>query len=241
MRLARTMGVDDLVRAMKQVARDEVGHQAIATWGYVSAYDSDTHSIKAILPSFRSTGANGELEPIETDWIQLGTPWSGDGFGDQMAPYAAAATPDNPAGGEQVQITIVSSATGASVATAMLFNTSFSPPGGVDAGERIIQSQAGKSVKWGDKIIVNGGSTPVAVEGSTATHTHPLSALLNALETAVTSAAIPSGPAAGAVLAATLATALTTLASTMNTDSKAAAIDSGQGAQDFVAPSAGGT
>ena len=217
---------DDLIHLIKQVARDEVGTPTLVTWGYVSAYDASTHSIRAILPTFRTPGPNG-LQAIQTDWIQLGTPWSGNGFGDQMSPYAAGATQSNPAGGEQVQISIVSTVTGASVATAMLYNQSYQPPGGVQPGERIIQGQGGKSLKWGQSaLIANGGSTPVAVEGSTVTHDHTLTAFLTAFAAACTAAG-SAPPLTGIALGEIISTLI--------------AVDVGQGAQDFHAPGPGGS
>lgn len=237
-----SIGADSLVHLIKQLARDEVGHQTFATWGYVAAYDVATHSIKAVLPTFRATGPNGELQPIVTDWIQLATPWSGDGFGDQMSPYAAAATPQDPSLGEQVQISIISSTTGASVATAMLFNTKYPPPGGINPGERILKSQAGNFVLIGqdqvqisadaksvvvnqDDVVINGGDTPVAVEGSTATHDHGLATLIAAINTGLSAAA--SGT-------------YTPVSPSIVTAETAAAIDAGRGAQDFLAPAPGG-
>jgi hypothetical protein len=251
-----TLGADELLHLIREVARTEAIPDVINTWGYVAAYDVDTHSIKAVLPTFRTTGPGGVLQPVVTDWIQLGTPWAGDGFGDQMAPYAASATPANPGAGEQVQIAIISGATGASYAPAMLFNQTYGPPGGIAPGERIIQSQGGKSVKFGiDQVIVNAGETPVAVEGSTVTHEHGLysyntvlAGLINDLSTLdppITTVAelIPALVTIFTELAGTepVPASITDVAGNMEEGAVTpAAVDVGQGAQDFFAPSPGG-
>ena len=127
----------------------------------------------------------------------------------------------------------------------MLYNQSYQPPGGVQPGERIIQGQGGKSLKWGQSaLIANGGSTPVAVEGSTVTHDHTLTAFLTAFAAACTAAgsAPPlTGIALGEIISTLISPATGSTDTAGNGGTTPAAVDVGQGAQDFHAPGPGGS
>lgn len=235
------IGTDALVHALKQIARDEVGPIIASTWGYVAAYDADNNLIQAVLPTFREMGQVG-LQPAVTDWIQLGTPTT---LG-QFTPQAVNATPANPTGGDQVLITIMSSQTGISVAACCFNNNSFPCGGNAAQGEHYLASLGGKSIKWGqDQIIINAGSTPVAIEGSQVTHHHTLDTFLTAFAAACTAAG--SSPLTGTDLGSIITALMSPpgVADITDTAGNAgttpSAVDVGQGAQDFFAPSAGGS
>jgi hypothetical protein len=233
---------DALLHTIKQVAREEMGHVKHNTLGYVSAYDVDTHSVRLVVPSFRVRGPSGELEAYQTDWIPLGTPWAGDGFGDQVSPFAAAASPASPGAGEQVILQLIEEDNGFSVAGCFFFNTAYPPPGGIDPGERILKSQGGKSLKLGnDALVANEGSTPAAVEGSTVTHEHSLVALLTSLGSAIAALPTITPTALGAIFtaAAVPATVTDTAGSLAHGALTPAAVDSGAGAQDVLLPGPG--
>ncbi len=194
-----TLEADELLHLIKQVCRDEMGDGQRTTLGYISAYDSPTHQVKVMIPTFRTSDADGNPQPVVTDWIPLGSVWVGNGFGMQIAPYYAAATAANPGSGEQVQLVVIDDENGLSVAAQYFYNTTFPPPGGLQPGEALLQHQSGRSIKFtaGGKIVVNGGSTPVAVEGSGV----DLTALVAAINSACSSvsgftpiATVPAAP-----------------------------------------------
>lgn len=221
---------DDFVHLARQVAQDQLGVIQLATWGYVAGYDANTNTIQAVVPTFRKPDPlTGEPIPVVTGWIPLGTPWAGDGIGMQFSPKKQSATPQDPTQGEQVLILVIERTTGVSVSACMFFNNPFPViDTSLQPGEGIIKSGGGATLKLdaNGKVILQGGSTPVAVEGSkTSGHQHGLAALVAAINTACAGCAgflaIPVTPE-------------------IQSDTQTDGIAAGQGAQDVLAPAAGG-
>jgi hypothetical protein len=239
------MEADDFVHLARQVAQDQLGVIQMATWGYIAAYDVNTNTVQLVLPTFRRADPNtGEPVPIVTGWIQLGTPWAGNGIGMQFYPQKCAATPQDPTQGEQVLVLVIERTTGVSVSACMLFNNPFPViDSSLQPGEGILKSGGGATLKLdaSGNVIFQGGSTPVAVEGSRTTgHQHALTQLKAAIATYIS-----ANPTCGLATPPTGATTdvgadLETILAAADTDTQTDTVATGQGAQDVLAPSAGG-
>src|SRR5271155_548643 len=123
------LSADDFVLMVKQTAQDQVSSGPKTTLGYIASYDSTTATITAVVPSYcQPDPTSGIPTPITVGPIRLGSSWTGNGIGLQIAPMAAAATPQDPTQGEPVLILTLGRGFGISVAAVMLFNASFPPP-----------------------------------------------------------------------------------------------------------------
>lgn len=238
------ISADDFVLLIKQTAQEQIGSVRTATLGYVAGYDPTTATITAVVPSYCSPDPQtGAPTPVVVGPIRLGTSWAGNGIGLQVAPAKAGATPQDPTQGEPVLIVQLGHGTGISVAAVMLFNATFAPPDtALAAGDAILKGAGGATIKLqGGNIVIQGGSTPVAVEGSKTTHQHGLSTFVDALVTALNTDG--SAPLTGTSLAAIFSglTPAPPAPSTAVTDSADAPVVAGQGAQDVLAPGPGGS
>lgn len=93
-------------------------------YGHVSTYDPEKHAVKVIIPMLRDE----DDEPVETEWIQLGTTAIGDKWGMQWAPKGGA-TKDEPNVGEQCKITVIERTNGMMAVADFGFNDTMTPPG----------------------------------------------------------------------------------------------------------------
>lgn len=266
--------IDQIVHLIKNLARDEIGHTQSSYFGYVSSYDKQTGAIQLRIPQLR----NGDNSEFVTPPIPLGTWMSGNGFGFQYWP--AVGTPcemkvvSKDGGSSIAGVLLYNDKFLPPFAQDVNFSENdfgFQHKSGsygvffgsvitFSAVDRLVLqnsvSNKNVTITAGTKpvVSVNGGSIPVAVEGSTVTHYHGLAALFSVLATEITTyttANPPSGASMGTTdLAAIFAAVATTLATgASGTDIAGnsafggltpAAVDAGQGAQDFVAPSPGG-
>jgi hypothetical protein len=109
--------------------------------GHVIEYDPATHMARVMLPTRRAEDDDGKPQPMETGWIQVGSGWTGDGFGQQYA-LKGGATKEEPEKGEQVQISLQHRSTGLSAVANLTFNDKMRPPG---AGTEEQQQSGGSS------------------------------------------------------------------------------------------------
>jgi hypothetical protein len=239
----------DQVAVFKMIVKD-AGSRIHAAWGYVANYDPATNQVQVTLPSYQQgwvPNNAAQNAPLVSPWMPLGTPYAGKSYGFECYPDLNVPCLE----------LVIDEATGSSLSAVLFHNNTFPAIGGLQQGECQLVSKAGKSLKFtaGGQTVFNGGSTPVAVQGSTVTHAHGLYAYNTTVAAALTSLA-SSPPATIALLIPALAAIFTTLAGLTPpltptsvtdtagaalTNATSAAVDSGQGAQDILMPSAGGS
>src|SRR5580692_8718016 len=74
-----------------QAAAEQTQNLEFYIIGHISAYDPATSSCKVIYPYYTD---NTNQNFTESGWVPLATCWSGNGFGDQVAPYGGATIND---------------------------------------------------------------------------------------------------------------------------------------------------
>jgi len=109
--------------AMHQ-AQQQIQDVKLVVMGHVSSYDPEKHAVKVMIPHMRDEDDN----PLETNFIQLGTLMVGDHWGIQYAPKGGA-TPDEPTQGEQCLVMILNRKDGLFACAHLLFNDDMKPPG----------------------------------------------------------------------------------------------------------------
>lgn len=124
----------DLVALFHQMAVEQVQDLELHLIGHVIEYDPATHMVRCILPTRRAVDDNGDDQPMETGWCQLGSGQVGDGHGDQYALHGGA-TAENPEQGEQVQVSIQHRASGLCAVANLTYNDTMQPPGGGENGQ----------------------------------------------------------------------------------------------------------
>lgn len=204
---------EELLQVIRNVAADTVRPPRIALWGYVFAYNPTNHAVQVQLPEYEHPATPGS--PLITGWMPLGTPLAGSNYGIRFAPEQ----------GTPCVVLFVGRSSGDACAAFCLFSDVVAGP-----GTTLTPGQVELVGKGQERILLDGsgnvvfqhGTTPVAVEGSqTAGHSHDLSAMVSAVNTACKNVAgyssIPTTPP--------------TL-----TGSQTDTIATGWGAQDVLAP-----
>lgn len=150
-----SQAVDEITHLMMQMSRQETGDIRLVAIGHVTSYDPTHHAVRVALPTFRVTD-NGEdtQEPIQTPWIQLGSPWVGKGSGFQAAPHPGGATPGT--WGDQAAIFIVEREQNTAVVATLLYNQIAPPPDStLVAGEAVLRHDSGSLLKFFQNGNVN--------------------------------------------------------------------------------------
>lgn len=124
---------DELAHLIRQIASQQSATKVFA-YGEISSYDEKLHRVRVSFPVLRDEEGNQELSP----WMPLSSVWVGNGFGMQVAPI----------GGEQCIVELVESQHGVHVCANLLYNISSPPPGGLTAGEALMQHQTGSFLKF---------------------------------------------------------------------------------------------
>lgn len=164
-----------------QAAAEQSQNLEMFVLGHISAYDPATHRCKVIYPTYTD---NSNQNYIESGWVPLATGWSGNGFGDQIAPFGGATiddltgTQNNPnAQPEQCIVNIVSREGTFHVMGAFMFNQQDIPAGSnqkffmpdgsdqmltISNGERVIKHSSGTYVhfKADGSINIVANTTP---------------------------------------------------------------------------------
>lgn len=118
--------------------------------GHVVNYDPKTNQVQCVIPAFPvvdpQTGAvTGDY--ATTPWMQLGSPWVGDGWGFQTAPDVGDAA--DPWSGAQCAICVVSQRTGASFVANLLYtDNATTPDSTLEAGESILKHKSGSYLRF---------------------------------------------------------------------------------------------
>ena len=139
---------DDIAHFVMQLAQQQQEPRLIG-FGHVTSYDPKRHLVKVALPSFNvldpQTGAVAS-NPIISPWMQLGSPWAGDGWGFQGAPNVGGTGPDNY--GTQCAIFAVDNNSSVSFTATMLYtNVELPPDATLLPGEAVLQHQTGTKIK----------------------------------------------------------------------------------------------
>ena len=126
--------IHDLVALMQQMSIEQTQDMELHLIGHVIEYDPTTHMCRVLLPTRRSEDDQGNVDVIETGWVQVGTGHVGDGFGEQYA-LKGGATAENPEKGEQVQVSIQHRSSGLCAVANLTFNDTMQPPGAGPNGD----------------------------------------------------------------------------------------------------------
>jgi hypothetical protein len=157
-----------------QAAAEQTQNLEFFILGHISAYDPATSRCKVIYPYYTD---NINSQYTESGWTQLATCWSGNGFGDQIAPFGGATITDltgktnndndNP---EQCLVFLVQREGAFHVMGAFLFNQQDIPPGSnqtfyapdgsnqmltISGGERVIKHSSGTYVYFKNDGSIN--------------------------------------------------------------------------------------
>ncbi len=139
--------------------------------GHVIAYDPSTHSVQLALPGFPvvdpvSGNATGgySLSP----WVQLGSPWVGNGWGFQTAPEVGSS--ESPFSGTQCALVIEQRVSSMGVAGYLLYNSNALPPDKtLVAGEAILKHKSGTNIKFhsdGSLTVISSSGSEIDMEAS---------------------------------------------------------------------------
>lgn len=123
--------IQDIAALMQQASLEQMQDMELHLIGHVIEYDPTTHMCRVILPTRRAQDSTGIDQPMETGWIQVGSQAVGNGFGFQYA-LKGGATAQNPALGEQVQVSIQHRASGLCAVANLTYNDKMRPPGAGD-------------------------------------------------------------------------------------------------------------
>jgi hypothetical protein len=233
--------VIDQVALMRMIARDELGQGVHAAFGYIQNYYTATGTADIALPSYQNPLT---AKPLIAQNVAVGSPFVGSGYGLEIYPEV----------GTPCLLVVVNKDSNITVSATLLWNQANQPVGGLNPGELRITSKSGSRVYFdgNGNVKINNGSTPVAVEGSKVTHIHGLSVFFAALAAEIAAYIAANPPSAASMGATDLAAIFAALAMTMagppvtGTDIAGtngptpSAVDSGQGAQDVLAPTPGG-
>ena len=136
----RMFDIDELVNTIMQAAQMQAAGREFFVTGFVSSYNPETHCVRCIVPSWINPGSS---DAVMTGWVPLATPWAGNGFGLQAAPYGGA-TQENPTGGEQVVLQILSDDNGTYIGSGMLWSQKAAPAlTTIQPGEAIMKHTSG--------------------------------------------------------------------------------------------------
>lgn len=139
--------------------------------GHVIAYDPSTHSVQLALPGFPV------VDPITGDatggyslspWVQLGSPWVGNGWGFQTAPEVGSS--ESPFSGTQCAIVMERHGFSIGVGAYLLYNANALPPDKtLVAGEAILKHKSGTNMKFhsdGSLTVTSSSGSEINMESS---------------------------------------------------------------------------
>jgi hypothetical protein len=136
--------MDELLHQIKHAAQQQSQEHRSFVYAHVASYDPKLHRVRCVIPSMRDAANNCVL----TSWMPLGSSWSGNGFGFQIAPVGGA-TAQNPTAGEPVVIQLVERAYGVAAVASMFFNqTSLAPFPELQPGEMGIKHKSGSTLQF---------------------------------------------------------------------------------------------
>jgi len=124
----------DLVALFQQMSIEQTQDMELHLIGHVIEYDATKHMCRVLLPTRRSEDDQGNVDVMETGWIQVGTGHVSDGHGDQYA-LKGGATADNPELGEQVQVSIQHRHSGLCAVANQTSTDKMNPPGAGPNGD----------------------------------------------------------------------------------------------------------
>lgn len=132
--------------------------------GHVIGYDPATNQVKCAIPAFPvvdpTTGAATGQYAV-SPWMQLGSPWVGNGWGFQTAPEVGDAS--TPWSGTQCAICVVSQSSSASLVACLLYTSQAAPADStLVAGEAVLRHKSGTRLKFHD----DGSLTVISSSGS---------------------------------------------------------------------------
>jgi hypothetical protein len=130
-----------MIELIKRVVADMLNLQAKTQYGTITAYNPQDYTVKVLL----------QPEGVETGWIALTAPWSGNGLGAVFGPMPGTACRVDFAGGVAE----------AAIAGGRIFDAN-NPPPVVQAGQGAIVDKGGSYVRLnGDGTITLGASTGI--------------------------------------------------------------------------------
>lgn len=148
---------DELVHQLFHIAQQQNGVSYSAVLGHIADYFPDSNTVTVLLTSFANDGG---FFPV-TGQVPLGTPWSGYGWGFQVAPMGGS-TQVNPFQGEPCLLLVLDRASFKTVVGAMLFGGfSSTPDPTLQGGEALLKHKTGSLLKFH-----NSGEVELQVAGA---------------------------------------------------------------------------
>ncbi len=130
-----------MIELIKRVVADMLNLQAKTQYGTITAYNPEDYTVKVLL----------QPEGVETGWIALTAPWSGNGLGAVFGPMPGTACRVDFAGGVAE----------AAIAGGRIFDAN-NPPPVVQAGQGAIVDKAGSYARFnGDGTVTWGASVGI--------------------------------------------------------------------------------
>lgn len=123
--------INDLLALFQQHSNAQTQDMELHLIGHVIEYDPKTNMCRVYLPTRRAQDEGDNDQPMETGWIQFGSPMVGNKFGFQYC-LKGGATAENPEKGEQVQVSIQDRQSGLCAVASLTYNDEMLPPGGGD-------------------------------------------------------------------------------------------------------------
>jgi hypothetical protein len=143
---------DELSHLISLHAQQQMGNDVPFAIGHVVAYDPTSNEVQVVFPSFPV------IDPISgaltgayavSPWVQLQSPWVGNGWGFQTAPEVGDSTP--PFSGTQCAVFQLPRGSVAGLAAALLYTQNAVPPDStLVAGEAILKHKSGTYIKFMD-------------------------------------------------------------------------------------------
>ena len=187
---------DELVHQLLHIAQQQIGIVYSAVFGHIVDYFPDTHTVTVLLVGFANESG---FCPV-TGQIPLGTPWSGNGWGMQVAPQGGA-TQLRPSLGESCLVLVLDRESFQTAVGAMLFGGfGRTPDPALQNGEMIMKHSQGSLLKFH-----NSGELEVTLSAPQA----PLNISVNGDASIAASGKINLGSPGGALQALLNATAAT--------------------------------
>ncbi len=161
---------DEMTHAMLHAAAQQSGSPLTAIPAFVASYDPSQHAVRCIIAPWVNAGYS---QSQMTGWVPLMTPWMGNGWGMQIAPFGGA-TQDNPAQGEQIMLLVVNASNGSYIAGGYLYSSRSSPPNtALGAGEAVLQHETGSKLYFQSdgSVLVNAAANLTATAAGNITAT----------------------------------------------------------------------
>ncbi len=129
---------------IQNLSQKQAGDDRKFRVGHVAKYDPELHAVEVLFPLEKTVDDKYMISPL----IPICSPWVGDSFGIQIAPFGGSSQ-DEPTKGEPCIVEIIERSFGNCFAAAYIFSTKFRPPDQLlNPGEAVIKHKKGAFIKF---------------------------------------------------------------------------------------------